>query len=105
MTLLTRSLASWAPLLGVTNTGTRATKAVGIAASDFYKHQRPVTVTHDQIDFTAASARRPIIAINELQALRLQIGQRRIFGQLATRGGVIHRFDGRPLRPLSKEIH
>ena len=44
------------------------------------KHQGAVGVAHDEIDFTATSPRRPIIALYQLQAFALQVLHGAVFG-------------------------
>ncbi len=47
------------------------------------KHHRAIAVTHDQIYFTTTPARRPIIALHKLQALRLQMLQRAVLCRIS----------------------
>ena len=72
-----------APLLGGCDAGERAAMVMAAALSDFNKHQRAVGIAHDQINFTAAAPGRPIIALHQLQALRLQVFQGVVFGRVA----------------------
>lgn len=53
------------------------------AFSHLDKDQRRVGCAHDEVDFTAATARRPIIARDQAQALALQILQGLVFSSIA----------------------
>lgn len=59
---------------------------------------------HDEVDLAAAAARRPIIALDQTQAGRLQMGQRRILGLLAPMPGREGRRP-RACRLFRKETH
>ena len=76
-----------APLLGAANAGTSAAKGAAGAAAHFDKHQRAIALAQDQIDLTAAAPRGSIIALQQTQARRLQMGQRPVFGGRAALAG------------------
>ena len=58
-----------------------------------------------ELDLAPSAPWRPIIALQQLQALRLQIRQRLVFGSIAALagGGVCH--SARGGGPFSKEFH
>jgi hypothetical protein len=64
-----------APLFGKTDAGRRAAMATAAAFSDLYKHQGAVRIPHDQVNFTAATPRRSIIALKQVHASFLQVLQ------------------------------
>ena len=70
-------------LLGSANAGRRPTKRPAAAAAHLHKDHGAIAFAHDQVDLTTAAPGRPIIALQQLQALRLQIGQRPVFGRIA----------------------
>ena len=92
-------------LLDCTDAGTGTAKGIAAAAAHFHKHHRTVTFAQDEVDLAPSAPWRPIIALQQLQALRLQIRQRLVFGSIAALagGGVCRsaRRDG----PFSKEFH
>ena len=69
------------------------------------KHHRAVTLAQDEVDLAPSAPWRPIIALQQLQALRLQIRQRLVFGSIAALagGGVCH--SARGGGPFSEEFH
>lgn len=70
-------------LLGERNTGQRAAKLGAFASPNFDKNDRCVGVTHDQINFPAAPARRSIIANQQPQPLVLKKFQGKLFRRIA----------------------
>ena len=74
-----------AGLLYRRNTGGRTTKLPVAALSDLDKDQR-VGITHDEINLAATT---PKVSFDQNQPLRLQIGQRAIFGESAGLGGAV----------------
>ena len=92
-------------LLDCTDAGARTAKGIAAAAAHFHKHQGAVPVAHHQIDLAPTAPWRPIIALQQLQALRLQIRQRLVFGSIAAlAGGGVCR-SARGAGPFSKEFH
>ncbi len=57
--------------------------------------QRAVGLAHNQIDLATATSRRLEIALNQPQALALQMGKGRIFRRIAALLGAQGRRDGR----------
>ncbi|MEY4435348.1 MAG: rRNA ((1402)-2-O)-methyltransferase [Pseudomonadota bacterium] len=51
-------------------------------ATHLDKNQRAIKVTHDQIYFSATAAGRPIIALQQFEAMVLQVLQRSVFGRI-----------------------
>ena len=51
------------------------TVAAGAAFANLHKHDGSVGRTHDEVNFTTAAPRRPLIAHEQAQALSLQIAQ------------------------------
>lgn len=90
-----------APALAAGDAGASAAKSAAGAAAHFDKHQRAVAVTHNQIDLTATAPRRSIIALQQTQARRLQMGQRPVFG----RSTALARTVGRSGCFFTKEFH
>ena len=92
-------------LLDCTDAGARTAKGIAAAAAHFHKHHRTVTFAQDEVDLAPSAPWRPIIALQQLQALRLQIRQRLVFGSIAALagGGVCH--SARGGGPFSKEFH
>lgn len=72
-----------APLLGAANAGTGTAKGATGTAAYFDKHQRAIALAQDQIDLAAAAPWGSIIALQQPQARRLQMGQRPVFGGTA----------------------
>ncbi len=57
---------------------------LGIApAAHLDKDQRAINVTHDQINFSTTPTRRPIIALQQFEAMVLQMLQRTVFGRIS----------------------
>lgn len=92
-------------LLDCTDAGARTAKGIAAAAAHFHKHHRTVTFAQDEVNLAPSAPWRPIIALQQLQALRLQIRQRLVFGSIAALagGGVCH--SARGGGPFSKEFH
>lgn len=92
-------------LLDCTDAGARTAKGIAAAAAHFHKHHRTVTFAQDEVDLAPSAPWRSIIALQQLQALRLQIRQRLVFGSIAALagGGVCH--SARGGGPFSKEFH
>ncbi len=68
-----------APLFGQTH-ARRSAAITGIQAfADLYKYGRPVTVKHDEINFSATAPGRPIIALDQTQSGLLKVTQSLIF--------------------------
>ncbi len=63
--------------------GRCAAVVTAAALANFHKHQRAVEVAQDEVDFSTAAPRRPIIARNELQPFGLQITQGLVLGRIA----------------------
>ena len=92
-------------LLDCTDAGARTAKGIAAATAHFHKHHRTVTFAQDEVDLAPSAPRRPIIALQQLQALRLQIRQRLVFGSIAAlAGGGVCR-SARGGGPFSKEFH
>lgn len=92
-------------LLDCTDAGTGTAKGIAAAAAHFHKHHRTATFAQDEVDLAPSAPRRPIIALQQLQALRLQIRQRLVFGSIAAlAGGGVCR-SARGGGPFSKEFH
>ena len=92
-------------LLDCTDAGARTAKGFAAAAAHFHKHHRTVTFAQDEVDLTPSASWRSIIALQQLQALRLQIRQRLVFGSIAAlAGGGVCR-SARGGGPFSKEFH
>ena len=92
-------------LLDCTDAGARAAKDIAAAAAHFHKHHRTVTFAQDEVDLAPSAPWRSIIALQQLQALRLQIRQRLVFGSIAAlAGGGVCR-SARGGGPFSKEFH
>ena len=72
-----------APLLDSTDAGRSAPMRRTGTRTHFYKDQRTIGGTHNQIDFAATTARRPIIALHQAQALPQQIPQGAAFSRIA----------------------
>ena len=90
-----------APLLGATDTGARPAMAGIGAAANLDKHDGAVSRTHDQVDFTATAAGRPIIAMHQPQASLLQMVQGGVFCRIAHAFGA-----GRgTCRPVMRKNH
>ena len=68
-----------AALFGVADAATRAAKCAAGTLAHLHKHQRAVALGHDQVDFAATAPRRPIIALQQAQARRLQMRQGLVF--------------------------
>ena len=92
-------------LLDCSDAGTGTAKGIAAAAAHFHKHHRTVTFAQDEVDLAPSAPWRSIIALQQLQALRLQIRQRLVFGSIAALagGGVCH--SARGGGPFSKEFH
>ena len=58
-------------LLGRRDAGQGPAVVLPAALAHLHKNERPIGVADDQIYFAAASPRRPIIALHQLQTLRL----------------------------------
>ena len=71
-----------APPLGKADAGRCAAMARIGAAAHFYKDGRAIGGLHNQVDFTAATPRRPIIARDQLQTLALQMAQGGVFSSI-----------------------
>ena len=92
-------------LLDCTDAGARTAKGIAAAAAHFHKHHRTVTFAQDEVDLAPSPPWRSIIALQQLQALRLQIRQRLVFGSIAAlAGGGVCR-SARGGGPFSKEFH
>ena len=92
-------------LLDCTDAGARTAKGFAAAAAHFHKHHRAVAFAQDEVDLTPSASWRSIIALQQLQALRLQIRQRLVFGSIAAlAGGGVCR-SARGGGPFSKEFH
>lgn len=92
-------------LLDCTDAGARTAKGIAAATAHFHKHHRTVTFAQDEVDLAPSPPRRSIIALQQLQALRLQIRQRLVFGSIAAlAGGGVCR-SARGGGPFSKEFH
>ena len=92
-------------LLDCTDAGARTAKGTAAAAAHFHKHHRTVTFAQDEVDLAPSAPWRSIIALQQLQALRLQIRQRLVFGSIAAlAGGGVCR-SARGGGPFSKEFH
>lgn len=92
-------------LLDCTDAGARTAKGIAAAAAHFHKHHRTVTFAQDEVDLAPSAPWRSIIALQQLQALRLQIRQRLVFGSIAAlAGGGVCR-SARGGGPFSKEFH
>ena len=92
-------------LLDCTDAGARTAKGIAAAAAHFHKHHRAVAFAQDKVDLTPSASWRSIIALQQLQALRLQIRQRLVFGSIAAlAGGGVCR-SARGGGPFSKEFH
>ena len=92
-------------LLDCTDAGARTAKGFAAAAAHFHKHHRAVAFAQDKVDLTPSASWRSIIALQQLQALRLQIRQRLVFGSIAAlAGGGVCR-SARGGGPFSKEFH
>jgi hypothetical protein len=79
-----------APPLGGAYAGARAAEGARAAAAHLDEDQGGIALAQYEVDLAAATARRPIIALDQAQAGRQQVGQCRILGQLAPvpgRGG------------------
>ena len=72
-----------APLLDRADTGGRPAEGRARALSHLDEDQRAVPLAHDQVDFAAAAAGRPIIARYEPQPRRLQVGKGAVLGGIA----------------------
>ena len=83
-----------APLFGQTH-ARRSAAITGIQAfADLYKYGRPVTVKHDEINFSATAPGRPIIALDQTQSGLLKVTQSLIFrgvARLFGAGCAVHR--------------
>ena len=71
-----------APLLERADTGSRPAVADAFALAHLNKNASAVRCPHDQVNFSAPTARRPIIANQKAQASLLQIGERGVFGRI-----------------------
>ena len=92
-------------LLYCTDAGARTAKGIAAATAHFHKHHRTVTFAQDEVDLAPSPPWRSIIALQQLQALRLQIRQRLVFGSIAAlAGGGVCR-SARGGGPFSKEFH
>ena len=92
-------------LLDCTDAGACTAKRIAAAAAHFHKHQRTVTLAQDEVNLAPSAPRRSIIALQQLQALRLQIRQRLVFSSIAAlAGGGVCR-SARGGGPFSKEFH
>lgn len=92
-------------LLDCTDAGARTAKGIAAAAAHFHKHHRTVTFAQDEVDLAPSAPWRSIIALQQLQALRLQIRQRLVFGSIAAlAGGGVCR-SARGGGPFSEEFH
>jgi 16S rRNA (cytidine1402-2'-O)-methyltransferase len=72
-----------APLLGEGDASQRPAMLAQSALPHLHKDPSSVLVAHDQINFTPAPPRRPIIALQQLQALGLQVTQGAVFGRIS----------------------
>ena len=70
-------------LLDPAHAGRATAKLARGAAAHLHKHQGAVGRAHDQVNFAAATPRRPIIARQKAHPARLQIGQRLVFRRIA----------------------
>jgi hypothetical protein len=92
-----------APLLARLDARTRAAKICRRAPAHFYKHHSAVRLAQDQVNFAATAPWRPIIAIQQAQSCGLQVGERPVFGLVASR---TRGFTGRrAVYRLLKESH
>ena len=76
-----------APALGGAYAGRCPTKIASTAAAHLHEHQRAVALAHDKVNLAAAAPRGSIIALQQPQARRLQMGQRPVFGGGAALAG------------------
>ena len=72
-----------APLLGAADARARSAMTAALALAHLHKHGGAVGRAHDQVDFSAAAPRRPIIALKQAQVHLLQILQRGVFRRIA----------------------
>ena len=79
----------------------RVDPAGAAAPAHLDKHRGPIRGAHDQVDFTAAAAGRPIIALQQPQSGLLQMVQGGVFGRIA------HAFGAgrRTRRPVMRKNH
>ena len=68
--------------LGGCDTRQRPAIALAAAQPHFHKHQGAIRGPHDEIDFSAPSARRPIMGLEQTQPLRLQVARGAAFGRI-----------------------
>ena len=92
-------------LLDCTDAGTGTAKGIAAAAAHFHKHHRTVTFAQDEVDLAPSPPWRSIIALQQLQALRLQIRQRLVFGSIAALAGGGVCYSARGGGPFSEEFH
>lgn len=92
-------------LLDRSDAGARTAKGAAAAAAHFHKHHRAVAFAQDKVDLTPSASWRSIIALQQLQALRLQIRQRLVFGSIAALAGGGVCYSARGGGPFSKEFH
>jgi hypothetical protein len=80
-----------APLFHKSNAGSGPSVVGPTAPAHFDKHHGTVCGLHDQVNFATPSAGRPIIALQQAQTARLQIGQRLVFARITSGfGGLVH---------------
>jgi hypothetical protein len=72
-----------APLLDKRDAASGATLAGAGTLAHLHEDQRAVGLAHNQIDLATSTPRRLEIALNQPQALTLQMGKGRIFGHIA----------------------
>ena len=72
-----------APLLHTSYTRRSAPMPRGAAFAHFDKHSGTVRCAHDEVNLTTAPTRRPIIAHQQVQALPLQVFERRFLPRVA----------------------
>ncbi len=72
-----------ASLFACTDARTGAAVLGTRALTNLDKHSGAIVGTHDQVDFSATAPGRPIIALQQVQPVLLQIQQRRVFSRSA----------------------
>ena len=66
-----------------THAGGGTAVAGAAAPAHLNKHKRAITRSHDQVNFSAAAPRGPIIALKKVQATPTQMRQRGLFCRVA----------------------
>ena len=71
------------PLLAPADACSGAAESRAGPPPDLHEHQRAVAIVHDEVDFPATAAGRPIIARYQPQARRFEMGERPVLGGIA----------------------